>query len=379
LGSSKVARTLVVLTLGLAVAAVALQAAVASKSKQQSRNLLVGIFDEGQTLYGDHSYSFPVLQELHTQVLRTNMYWGGKYGVANTRPGNPSNPEDPAYDWTLYDALVGDATKYGMKVVFSIYRTPAWAGGGARGNVAPKNPIDLQRFALAAAKRYPQVKFWLAWNEPNNPVYLTPQYKRVAGKWVVWSGLKYAGICNAVVKGVHAAKTSAKVGCGVTDPNGNNAPATSRPSVSPLVFINAMKRYGAKGFDAYAHHPYPQRPVETPRSKPTSRSSVTLYNINTLIALVTKNWGRKPIWITEYGYQTNPPDKFAGVSWAKQASYLKQAFAIARANPRIQMMLWFLFQDDVYRPRGFDWQSGLITQTGTRKPSFNAFKSLVQK
>ena len=61
---------------------------------------------------------------------------------------------------------------------------------------------------------------------------------------------------------------------------------------------------------------------------------------------MTQLYGNKRIWITEYGYQTNPPDTIFGVSWAKQALYLKQAFAIARANPRIDMMLWFLLQDE---------------------------------
>ena len=33
--------------------------------------------------------------------------------------------------------------------------------------------------------------------------------------------------------------------------------------------------------------------------------------------------------MTEYGYQTNPPDREFGVSLAKQAKYVTQSFAIA--------------------------------------------------
>ena len=79
---------------------------------------------------------------------------------------------------------------------------------------------------------------------------------------------------------------------------------------------------------------------------------MTLGNISVLIKLVTQLYGNKRIWITEYGYQTNPPDTLVGVSWAKQALYLKQAFAIARANPRIDMMMWFLLKDDPDRTAG---------------------------
>ena len=86
---------------------------------------------------------------------------------------------------------------------------------------------------------------------------------------------------------------------------------------------------------------------------------------------MTQLYGNKRIWITEYGYQTNPPDPIFGVSWAKQAAYLTQAFAIARKNPRIDMMLWFLLKDE---PNLAGWQSGLITYSGVKKPSFAAFQ-----
>ena len=50
---------------------------------------------------------------------------------------------------------------------------------------------------------------------------------------------------------------------------------------------------------------------------------------------------------------------------------MRQAFAIARANPRIDMLLWFLLQDEGDPAR---WQSGFISAAGKRKPSFEAFR-----
>ena len=47
----------------------------------------------------------------------------------------------------------------------------------------------------------PPVRDWLAWNEPNNPVFLTPQYRRSGGRWIVQSAKAYARICNAVYAG----------------------------------------------------------------------------------------------------------------------------------------------------------------------------------
>ena len=52
----------------------------------------------------------------------------------------------------------------------------------------------------------------------------------------------------------------------------------------------------------------------------------------TLVKLLTRLYGHKQLWITEYGYQTNPPDPQFGVSWLLQARYLTQAFAIAQTR-----------------------------------------------
>jgi hypothetical protein len=225
----------------------------------------------------------------------------------------------------------------------------------------------------------PTVKEWLAWNEPNNPIFLTPQYKKTSKGWTIQSAVNYAKICNAVYNGVHATLApSERVGCGVTSPRGNNNPSSARPSVSPLAFLRAAKKAGLKTFDAWAHHPYYGTPSDTPASKPvtakgTPATAVMLGNISDLTKEVTRLYGNKRIWITEYGYQTNPPDALFGVSWAKQATYLTQAFAIARKNPRIDMMLWFLLKDESNLS---GWQSGLLTASGKKKPAYNAFMKM---
>jgi hypothetical protein len=379
------------------VAAAALVVAVAGVAATAtpagaSRYLRVGIYDEAQTLYGPVAKTFATFDELHVQEVRLNLYWGGPYGVAKKRPAHPTNPDDPAYDWSLYDRTVDYAAQAGVHVLFSIYGTPSWANGGKAMNHAPTNPATLRAFAYAAAQRYdgkfmgsdgqviPAVKEWLAWNEPNNPIFLSPQFKRVGKKWVMRSPRDYALICNAVYNGVHQTLIkSERVACGATAPRGNNQPRSARPSISPIAFLLAAHKDGLKRFDAWAHHPYYQVPSETPSSPPpppangAQPTAVTLGNISVLIREVTKLYGNKRIWITEYGYQTNPPDPLAGVSWAKQAKYLTQAFAIASKNRRIDLMLWFLLKDE---PNLGGWQSGLITYGGRHKPSFAAFMKM---
>jgi putative glycosyl hydrolase len=365
---------------GVAALAVALSGLSASAAPS---HLTVGIYDEGVTLYGRPAAVFPVFRSLHAQVIRLNLHWSL---VARRKPINALDPNDSAYDWSLYDRAALFARKYHIQLLLSIIDSPGWANGGAGKNRAPTNMNDLRSFALAAATRYsgnwratgggrlPAVHLWAAWNEANNPVFLQPQYKYVKGKWVIQSAIDYAKICEAVYSGVHGARVAGdQVACGLTAPRGNNNPGQPRASVAPLTFLNAVHAAGLEHFDAWAHHPYAVSPAETPLTKPNSTSAITLGNIQVLINQVTRYYGNKPIWITEYGWQTNPPDKFFGVSWARQATYLTQAFSVARRNPRIKMMLWFLLQDE---PNVSGWQSGLETDRGQKKPAYTAFQKL---
>ena len=288
-----------------AAAVVALGVAASTLSASTAAtHMLVGIYDEGVTLYGAPSTSFANFRNLHAQVIRLNLHWGGTPSIAKRRPFNPTDPNDSAYDWAPYDRAVLLATQYHIQVLFSIIDTPGWANGGAGKNHAPRNASDLRSFALAAATRYsgtwistdgarlPAVKLWTAWNEPNNPVFLTPQYRRVGGKWVIQSAKDYVRICEAVYAGVHAARVSGdKVACGVTAPRGGNNPTQPRAQVAPLTFLQAVHADGLRHFDAWAHHPYPVSPAETPASKPHSSMVITLGNIQTLIDQVTRYYG----------------------------------------------------------------------------------------
>jgi hypothetical protein len=396
---------LVPLLAGLAVVAAATASPTrhSAPAARASSHLLVGINDEADTLYGNPATAFATLRSLHTQVLRVNLYWGGTpWAVAPTRPTDATDPGDPAYRWSLYDRLVKYATDSKIKIVFSFLFTPGWANGNQARTVAPTDAKDLADFAYAAAERYsglwippqwqwnaplgignsplPKVTMWTAWSEPNNPLWLTPQYKRVGGTWRVESAFQYAKICNAVYDGVHSPYLGPlpgeQVACGVTGPKGNDAPKSDRPSVDPLTFLAAAQKFGMKQFDVYAHHPYVDKGSEAPSYKPagTHARRIQLGNINLLIDKVTQLYGPKRFWITEYGYQTNPPDTtIFGISWAQQALYMQQAYAMARKNPRIDMMLWFLVKDE---PNLGGWQSGLETVTGKKKPSWNVFLSL---
>ena len=60
---------------------------------------------------------------------------------------------------------------------------------------------------------------------------------------------------------------------------------------------------------------------------------------------------------------------------ATQAAYAKQALAIARKDPNVQMFIWFTFRDSSGNP----WQSGLLQPSGSAKPSYSAFGSVARQ
>jgi hypothetical protein len=360
-------------------------AAVVAPTASASPRILKGMYDDGNLLYGNPDVSFRQLEQLNTKIVRINLHWGGRWGVAGRFPTvRPADPNDGQYNWELYDRAVIYADQHGMQVVFSIVSTPAWANGGRGPNVAPTRMVDLRQFAHAAALRYaggfkrpsdgmflPAVRHWIAWNEPNNPAFLFPQAQ--GNRFV--SPRTYAQICNAIVTGVKSTRLPGRqVACGVTAPRGNNMLRSTRPSMAPIAFLRMMRAAGARGFDAYAHHPYYGNKRETPSTRPAARTAVTLGNINVLDAELRRLYGRPVrIWITEYGYQTPPPNDVFAVTRAQQAAYMRQAWNIAKRHPRIDMFVWFLLKDDT---RAAGWQSGLMTSRGARKPSWGVFRAL---
>src|ERR671924_1556765 len=92
--------------IGLLLAGVVATSATAKHSTRKTSHLIVGINDEAFSLYGNPAAAFETLRSLNTQVLRVNLYWGGnKWAVANSKPGYPTDPGDPAYNWALYDRI----------------------------------------------------------------------------------------------------------------------------------------------------------------------------------------------------------------------------------------------------------------------------------
>lgn len=329
------------------IAALALLAAAAPAGASSGAQF--GIQDDAWLMYGPGSVSSRVstLQGLGAKIVRFTLRWDI---VAARRPANQRNPNDPAYVWGQSGAVLDELHARGIPVLVTLWGSPRWANGGHAANYLPRS--GLGNFATAAAKRFPWVRKWTIWNEPNSRTFSVP----------VSPSLYVRRALNPGYAALKAVSRANKVAGGVTGPR--------RPpsGMSPLGFMQGMHAAHAR-LDAYAQNPYPVGRGETP-FRATCPHCFTMASLPTIRSYVTRYFGAKPLWLTEYGYQTNPPDRILGVSKSRQAQYLSEGAMRAYRQAGVTMLIHFLVQDE---PSLGGWQSGLFTVGGTAKLSYHAF------
>jgi len=308
---------------------------------------------------------------------------------SRTRPGfDRADPNAyPAGTWTRLDNLVLATQLRGMAVQMTLTGpVPRWATRGRRDQLTAPDAREFGRWATAVARRYgDRVNLWSVWNEPNQPQFLLPQYRR--GRPV--SPRLYRGLYRAAERAIHGVPGGGDdiVLFGETSPVGNAR------VVKPLTFLRGAlcldARYrrargcGKLRVDGYAHHAYTKRQGPSYRSQDTDE--VTIGTLDRLVRALDRA-GRaraidrgRDIYLTEFGIQSLP-DTVAGVSWARQAEYLAIAERIAYANPRVVAFSQYLMNDDPARrarrriDRHPGFETGLRTNRGRPKPSYRGFQ-----
>ena len=331
----------------LAAVAASLLAAPASASHYAR----FGVQDDAWLMYGPGTMSqrLDTLQRLGVKIVRLTVRWDA---IARVKPANQRDPYDPSYRWNAYDLALRGLHDRGIPALVTLYGSPAWANGGHAPNWLPH--AGLGNFAYAASKRFPWVHLWTVWNEPNSRRFSYP----------VSPKLYVRRLLNPTRALLHLASPANKVAGGVTSPR------RSPSGMSPVAFMQGMHRYHAK-LDAYAANPYPGSKRETPFHDPCSWCrTLTMARLPELRADITRYFGRKPIWLTEYGYQTNPPDRYLGVSRTLQARYLGEAALRVWRQARVYVLIHYMVRDE---PAIGGWQSGFFTIHGGAKPAYRAF------
>jgi len=340
--------------------------------------MLMGFQDDPTFRWiGDAQHRLDQAQEANVSLIRATADWRA---IAAKKPVRATNAFDKNYNLNDLDDLVRSAQERGIQVMITIWGTPKWANGGKGPNVPPKKLADLTNFAKALATRYsgrypgyPYVGRYSIWNEPNLEIFLSPQFDT---KGNIVSPTTYAKLYKAGRAGVKAGNRNALMAMGETSNQGRDHPAKgpANESVAPGTFARLLAQQKGLLFDAYATHPYPTRP-NLPPSQKVRWPNVTMSQLTHFGDMLDVWFHRKnvPLWITEYGYETRPGEP-AGVTNAQQSTYLKQVVRQLQANPRVQMFVWFIFRDSNLSL----WQSGLLTQSGKKKPAYNTFSSLAR-
>jgi hypothetical protein len=397
------------------------------------------------TTAGDETVAntLKTLQSLGVEQVRVNVEWANiaPDPLSATNPSSPylnlALPSSyPDANWAPYDRLVELAPEFGIDVEFNLTSPgPLWAMGSGAPNTktAPHwepNAADFTQFAYAIGDRYsgtytpagdtsplPAVKYWSIWNEPNQPGWLAPQWSKVDGKEVAESPQLYRALVNDGYYGLVASgHTKDTILIGETAPEGSDTGSaltamTPGPFVRDLYCVNSRYRRltGATAkalgcptsgsaaafvkanpalFEAtgYAHHPYDF--VSRPTYSFKDANDMPLENIGRLERLLNgafKTYGvhrTLPLYFTEYGYETKPPDPHRGVSLATQAAYLNESDYMSWRNPRVRSVAQFLLYDAapnaLFTPNQYDYwdtfQTGLLFQNGQPKPSFDAYR-----
>jgi hypothetical protein len=293
------------------------------------------------------------LDALGVRVVRFTVRWDE---IARTRPATPTDPSDTAYDWSATDPVLDGLKQHGIEVVLQLVGTPAWANGGKASNYAPSSSARFGAFASAAGQQYPWVRRWVIWNEPNQVRWLRPTLATVYT----------LRLLNPAYAAIHAAIPGAQVAGGGTAPRGSTG------GVSPLAWVAGMHAAHAR-IDAYAHNPYPLDPKrETPLTGGCGHcATVTMATIGRLVSLLGRDFPRARIWLTEYGYQSYPPDRLLGVPLALQARYIGEGAYAAYRTPKVDLLIHFLYRDE---PNIARFQSGLVTLTNAVKPAYAAYQ-----
>jgi hypothetical protein len=334
----------------------------------------IGFFDDSSFRFSStRAENLQQAADAGASVIHTTANWAS---IAATRPADASNGDDPAYHLSDLDDLVFQAGLRGLRVMVNVTGTPKWANGNKTPNHLPTRLADLTAFTQMLASRYDgrvghgTVGLWSVWNEPNIELFLTPQF---SGSRIVGPA-NYAKLYKAAYAGIKAGNPAAKVAIGETSARGRDKPLGGvSGSVAPGTFAKLLGQVKGLRFDAWAHHPYPTSPNLPPLQK-VRYPNVTLSTLPQFEQTLKTAFHRTvPIWITEYGHETKPGEPH-GVTTAQQAAYAKQALTVAKADPNIQMFIWFVFRDSPGNP----WQSGLEVASGAHKPAFATFASLAR-
>ena len=377
----------------LAALLAVLVAAVPAAANQRQESVFM---DDNRLLYRGDAVADATLDELRdlgVDRIRLSLHWR-----AVARAHRSATRPSPAYDLSALRAIehaVRAAALRDIDVLVNVTGgAPLWATGRRDGRPVSlqyrPDPREFRHFVALVGRRLRGVHAWSIWNEPNQGALLQPQWEdgRLASPGI------YRALVRAALGGLRASGHADDVILlGETAPKGGDRRSPTG-SVRPGPFLRELfcldadllptcafgGRFEVSG---YAHHPYSVvSPPDVPHPNP---DDMTLADRDRLVHVLDAAASRGrippelPLWYTEYGYQTLPPDPYRGVRLEDQAAWIVRAERMTFLDERVAAHAQFLMLDDVPRPRADrsrwgTYQSGLRFADGRRKPAWFAYR-----
>ena len=374
------------------------------------------------------------LRDLGVDRIRLSVIWRN-FAPARDAEHRPrfdaANPAQyPAVEFDPLDHVLRVARRLGIEVLLNVRGdAPAWATPRPPKRLAGRRAYKpstaaFHEFVAMMGRRYdgsyedenqgrnklPRVGAWSVWNEPNWSGHLQPQTirDRRTRKLKAIAPLHYRKLYRAAVDALRdTGHGDDIILIGETAPIGN-VKEGELSHIRPVQFLRSLFCLDAKnrplskrravraGCDfhrrgplhatGYAHHPYS---VVSPPGQPSADPGfITLGDADRLKAILDAAGAarripkRLPIWYTEFGYQTAPPDPFRGIGLEQQAQWLVDAEQLTSGDPRVAGMTQFLLRDDEARtvfpdddPRRWaTYQTGIQFDDGRPKPAYAAYR-----
>jgi hypothetical protein len=358
-----------------AAAAAATLALAAPSGAHAAANMEIALQDDSVFVtseYYGRDRGLTKARQLGITHIRVNVLWAAVVGSSANRRSRPSHVH---YDFTAYDQLVTAARAKGMEVQMALTGpAPAWAtGDGRRGVYRPKYRY-YEDFVEATATHFNGlVARYSIWNEPNHIGWLAPLSSGPA---------LYSQLYRVGYRAIKRISPDAQVLFGET------APYASRPgsATPPLQFLRGVLRASASYTgsskyallaDGFAHHPYDFG--HAPGYRFPGADNVTLATLGRLTQaldrlfesglLQTPSGEPLDVYLTEYGFMQSGRYRIPD---ATRATYLRQAYDMARHNSRVRQMLQFLLVQPSATYAFFD--TALLTSRGKETRAYRSLK-----
>jgi hypothetical protein len=284
-------------------------------------------------------------------------------------------PSRGSFDWGASDHFIGRLASHGIRPAPFVWRNPGWVPGSQAtpplGSTAAREA--WQRFLAAAVARYGPggsywangyrqrygadatplpIRSWQIWNEPNLEKFFAPTPS--PGKYA-----QLLRISRVAIKGQDPQARLVLAGTVAY------ADRTAWEFLDDLYDVGNVKG----SFDATALHPYGS---DIDKVEYAFRQYRRVMRAN--------NDGGTPLWVTEVGWGSNPPDQFGiNKGLAGQERLQRKTFQLVlnkRRTWNVQRLFWYFWRDPAnHRPGtcSFCSSAGLLRNNHTPKPAYHTF------